>query len=58
VTAQEVREAFLIAETPAEVLSWIDTQADRGVDHVVITDVSYEQDEFYQTAADEILPEL
>jgi len=58
VTAPEVQEAFLIAETPAEVLSWIDTQAERGVDHVVVTDVSYEQNEFYQTAADEILPEL
>ena len=57
-TADEVQDAFLIAETPAEVLEWIDTQSDRGVDHVVVTDVSYEQDEFYETAADEILPEL
>lgn len=54
----EIRDVFLIAETPADVLTWIDKQAERGADHVVITDVSYEQDAFYRTAADEILPEL
>jgi len=58
VSAQEVRDAFLIAETPEDVLEWIATQEQRGADHVVITDVSYEQEEFYQTAAEEILPSL
>lgn len=57
-TAAEVQDAFMIAETPADVLDWVDTQSKRGVDHVVITDVSYEQDVFYETAATEILPEL
>jgi coenzyme F420-dependent glucose-6-phosphate dehydrogenase len=58
VSRADVREAFLIAEESEEVLSWIDEQAKRGADHVVITDVSYEQDAFYETAADEILPQL
>lgn len=58
VTREEVRDAFLIAETPEEVLSWADEQAERGADHVVITDISYEQDQFYRTAADDILPHL
>lgn len=58
VTAAEVRDAFLIAETPEEILSWADEQAEMGADHVVITDVSYEQDVFYETAAEEILPSL
>lgn len=57
-TSDEVRDAFLIAETPDDVLEWIDTQEQRGVDHVVVTDVSYEQDEFYQIAGEEILPSL
>jgi G6PDH family F420-dependent oxidoreductase len=58
VTPGEVREAFLVAETPDEVLEWATRQERRGADHVVITDVSYEQDEFYRTAAREILPSL
>ena len=58
VSRKDVREAFLIAEESEEVLVWIDEQAERGADHVVITDVSYEQDVFYETAADEILPQL
>jgi coenzyme F420-dependent glucose-6-phosphate dehydrogenase len=58
VTTAEVQEAFLIAETPDEVLDWIATQEERGIDHVVITDVSYEQDAFYETASEEILPSL
>jgi coenzyme F420-dependent glucose-6-phosphate dehydrogenase len=58
VTEEEVKEAFLIAETPEQVLDWVAQQEEAGVDHVVITDVSYEQDEFYRTAADEILPSL
>lgn len=58
VSRAKVTEKLLVAEEPAEVLTWIDEQRERGADHVVITDVSYEQDAFYQTAADEILPEL
>lgn len=58
VSAQEVRDAFLIAETPDDVLDWTAEQERRGVDHVVITDVSYEQDAFYETASEEILPSL
>lgn len=58
VSREEIREAFLVAEEPEEVLAWIDEQVDRGADHVVLTDVSYEQDEFYRMAADEILPHL
>jgi coenzyme F420-dependent glucose-6-phosphate dehydrogenase len=58
VTAEEVQDAFLVAETADEVLEWIDTQERKGVDHVVVTDVSYEQDEFYRTAGREILPSL
>lgn len=55
---EEVLDAFLLAETSSEVLEWIDEQEAKGADHVVITDVSYEQEAFYQTATDEILPEL
>lgn len=58
VSREEVQEAFLVAETPEEVLAWADEQADRGADHVVITDVSYEQDTFYNVAEDEIFPYL
>ncbi|WP_227380396.1 TIGR03557 family F420-dependent LLM class oxidoreductase [Haladaptatus halobius] len=58
VSRDDVRDAFLIAEEPAHVLDWMDEQADRGADHVVVTDVSYEQDEFYRVAADDILPAL
>ncbi|TYL36173.1 hypothetical protein CV102_23820 [Natronococcus pandeyae] len=58
VTREELEEAFLFASAPADVLEWIDRQEEKGADHVVVTDVSYEQDEFYETAADEILPEL
>lgn len=58
VSRAEVEEAFLLAGDPADVLDWVDRQADKGADHVVITDVSFEQDEFYRTAAEEILPEL
>ena len=58
VSRDEIRDAFLVAETPEDVLAWVDEQAERGADHVVVTDVSYEQEEFYRTAADEILPEL
>lgn len=58
VSRDEIERAFLVAETPSDVLVWADEQKARGADHVVITDVSYEQDEFYETAADEILPEL
>lgn len=58
VSREDLREAFLIAEESEEVLDWIDEQAERGADHVVITDVSYEQEAFYETAADEILPQL
>lgn len=58
VDREDIRDAFLVAETPAEVLSWVDKQEARGADHVVITDVSYRQDRFYEIAADEILPEL
>jgi coenzyme F420-dependent glucose-6-phosphate dehydrogenase len=58
VSANEVREAFLIASSPDDVLDWIATQEERGADHVVITDVSYEQDEFYRITAEEILPSL
>lgn len=58
VSREEVREAFLVAEESEEVLAWIDEQAERGADHVVITDVSYKQDAFYETAGDEILPQL
>lgn len=58
VDRDEVHDAFLIAEEPAEVLEWIDDQEERGADHVVVTDVTYEQDQFYRIAADEILPEL
>lgn len=57
-TAEEVRDAFLIAETPDDVLAWVDEQERRDVDHVVVTDVSYEQDAFYETAGEEILPSL
>lgn len=58
VTAEEVREAFLVAETPDDVLRWVDKQEQRGATHTVITDVSYEGDEFYRTAESEILPSL
>lgn len=58
VSAAEVRDSFLVAETPEDVLEWIETQEERGADHVVVTDVSYEQDEFYRTASEEILPSL
>ena len=58
VSRDEIRDSFLVAETPEDVLTWVDEQAERGADHVVVTDVSYEQDAFYRTAADEILPEL
>lgn len=58
VSAEEVRDAFLIAETPNDVLSWIAEQERRGADHVVVTDVSYEQDDFYETASTDILPSL
>lgn len=58
VSREKVHEAFLIAETPEEVLEWIDTQRERGADHVAITDVSFDQDRFYEVAAEEILPEL
>jgi coenzyme F420-dependent glucose-6-phosphate dehydrogenase len=58
VSRQEVHDAFLVAEESEEVLAWIDEQEERGADHVVITDVSYEQDVFYETAADEILPHI
>lgn len=58
VTAEEVREAFLIAETPNDVLDWVGLQEENGADHVVITDISYEQDEFYRIAGEEILPSL
>lgn len=58
VTADEVQEAFLVAETPDEVLEWVGTQEERSIDHVVITDVSYEQDAFYEMAGEEILPSL
>lgn len=58
VSREEVRDAFLVAETPEDVLAWVDEQSDRGVDHVVITDVSHHQDEFYRIARDEILPQL
>lgn len=58
VTGDEVREAFLVAETPDDVLDWVATQEARGIDHVVVTDVSYEQDAFYETASEEILPSL
>lgn len=58
VTAEEVQEAFLVAETPDEVLEWVGTQEKRSIDHVVITDVSYEQDAFYEMASEEILPSL
>lgn len=58
ISIDEVRDAFLIAETPDDVLAWIDEQKRRGADHVVVTDVSYEQDRFYEIAAQEILPSL
>ena len=58
VSREEIREAFLVASEPEDVLAWIDEQAERGADHVVVTDASFEQDAFYETAADEILPEL
>lgn len=58
VSAEEIHDAFLIADTPEKVLEWTDKQREKGADHVVITDVSFEQDVFYQTAADEILPQL
>lgn len=58
VTAEEVREAFLIAETPNDVLDWVGLQEENGADHVVITDISYGQDEFYRIAGREILPSL
>jgi G6PDH family F420-dependent oxidoreductase len=58
VTAEEVRDAFLVAETPADVLGWVAEQERRGADHVVVTDVSYEQDEFYRTVGEEVLPSL
>lgn len=58
VSAAEVRDSFLVAETPEDVLEWIETQEERGADHVVVTDVSYEQDEFYRTASEAILPSL
>lgn len=58
VDRSEVHDAFIIAEEPADILEWIDEQRARGADHVTITDISYEQDRFYQIAADEILPEL
>ena len=57
-TDAEITNAFLIAETPDDVLAWIDEQEQRGVDHAVITDVSYEQSAFYAEAATEILPSL
>lgn len=58
VPEEEIRDAFLLASSPEAVLEWIDEQATKGADHVVITDVSYEQEAFYETAADEILPYL
>lgn len=58
VSREQVREAFLIAEEPSEVLAWVDEQRERGADHVVMTDISYKQDEFYRVAAEEILPAL
>jgi G6PDH family F420-dependent oxidoreductase len=58
VSAEEVRDAFLVAETPEDVLDWVERQERRGADHVVVTDVSYEPDEFYRVAAEEILPSL
>ncbi|WP_227357145.1 TIGR03557 family F420-dependent LLM class oxidoreductase [Haladaptatus salinisoli] len=58
VSREDVNNAFLIAESPDDVIRWIGVQESRGADHVVITDVSYEQDEFYRVAADEILPSI
>jgi alkanesulfonate monooxygenase SsuD/methylene tetrahydromethanopterin reductase-like flavin-dependent oxidoreductase (luciferase family) len=58
VSDEEIQDALLVAETPEDVLEWIEVQEDRGVDEVAITDVSYEQDEFYRTASEEILPSL
>ncbi|WP_158237381.1 LLM class flavin-dependent oxidoreductase [Halegenticoccus soli] len=58
VSRSEVRDAFLFAESAEDVLAWLDDQAEKGADHAVITDVSYEQDAFYETAAEEILPAL
>lgn len=58
VTAEEVQEAFLVAESSDEVLDWIAIQEKRGIDHVVITDVSYKQDAFYEIASEEVLPSL
>lgn len=58
VSREEILDSFILAEEPAELLAWIDEQEERGADHVVITDVSYEQEAFYETAADEILPRL
>lgn len=55
---EDILDAFLLAETPTEILEWIDEQAEKGADHIVVTDVSYEQEDFYETAANEILPEL
>lgn len=58
VSAEEVRDAFLVAETPGDVLEWVEEQERRGADHVVVTDVSFEQEAFYRMASEEILPAL
>ncbi len=58
VSRSEILDAFLITDSPESILEWTDEQREKGADHVAITDVSFEQDAFYETAADEILPEL
>ncbi|WP_129113804.1 LLM class flavin-dependent oxidoreductase [Halegenticoccus tardaugens] len=58
ISRAEIREAFLFASTANDVLAWLDEQAAKGADHAVITDVSFEQEVFYEVAAEEILPAL
>jgi coenzyme F420-dependent glucose-6-phosphate dehydrogenase len=58
VSDEEIQDAFLLADSPDTVLEWVDEQEAKGADHVVITDISFEQQEFYNIAGEEILPSL
>lgn len=58
VSTEEIEEAFLVAESADDVLQWVDQQKRRGADEVVITDISYEQKEFYQTIQSDVLPSV
>lgn len=58
VSREAVQDAFLITEEPEDVLEWIDRQRDRGADHVVVTDVSFDQERFYRVASERLLPTL